>query len=111
MLYGIAAKEAEKLDSNSLEGICRGVAFGRVQNRGTDVVTKDIGMCDSRVHPNLRGRERIVVRKFDGEMHGTISFGREDQACLGSIAILDMEGDVWVGLGLEFGDVLKTTVL
>lgn len=69
----------------------------------------DVGMCDFGVHTDGWRGQGIVGIEVYGEMHGSIAFDGKNQATGGDVFILDVEADIWVGLGLNFGDVLQET--
>lgn len=46
LLNVVAAKEAQQLNTDSLERICRCIAFFRIQDGGADITAEEIGMLD-----------------------------------------------------------------
>ena len=67
-------------------------------------------MFNVRVHSDVGGRERIVLRKFDREMHVPIALYRKNEACISQILIVNMKNYVGVWLGLNLGDILHETL-
>jgi hypothetical protein len=69
----------------------------------------DVGMCDFGIHTDDWRGQGIVGIEVNGEMHGSVAFDGKNQATGGYIFILDVEGDISVGLSLNFGKVLQET--
>ena len=107
----IAAKEAQQLNSNSLQGVCRCVTFGRVQYRGANIRSEDIRVNNIGIHLNFGRSQRIVARKDDGEMHGSVSLYIQGQAGVGEIVILNTKLDIRVWLRLKLSEISEETLL
>ena len=106
----VAREETQQLDGNSLQSIRRRIIHFRIQDGSTNVTSVfDVRMCDFGVHTDRWWGQGIVGIEFNGEMHGPIAFDRKNQTTSRDVFILDVEGDIWVGLSLNFGDVLQET--
>lgn len=76
LLKVLTGEEAQYLNGNSLECVSRRVALLCIENSGTYVFTKDIGMNDFGVTANLRRSEGEIVRNGDAEVDGNLVVGR-----------------------------------
>jgi hypothetical protein len=110
LLNPVAREETQQLDGDSLQSIRRRIIHFGVQDGGANVASiSDVGMRDFGVHMDGWRRQGIVGIEVYSEMHESIAFDGKNQATGRDVFILDVEGNIWVGLGLNFGDVLQET--
>jgi hypothetical protein len=77
LLEAVARKEAEKLDNNTFDGICRGPALIGVQHSSTNVLAEDVRMVHITLYGHHWSAKRIVLRKLDGQMKRVRAFRNE----------------------------------
>ena len=46
LLNTIATEKAQQLNSDTLESVCGGVSFGRIENRGTNITAEYVRVLD-----------------------------------------------------------------
>ena len=105
LLDALATEKAEQLDGDPFERIGGGVTLFGVENRGTYVAPKDVGVLDmSGLYGYMRSLQRVIAVEIDRQMDRAASIRRQNEARVSEFLIRD-EGNVGVRSGLQLGNI------
>lgn len=91
--------------------LSRGVALGGIQDRGADVVSEYVWVCDVGVHANARRSQRVIVRQLDSEMHISIALNCQYKAGIPQVTlIVNSKSYVWIRLRLDLSDISQESL-